>query len=317
MERKESVRLPAGTARSLPRIPARRHHPPRLPRSRRQVRGRRRDRRWRSSRASSRTTRGPSRCRRTTSASRPSYETVPSPRGQRHDQGLLRAAGERQRQAARGPRHPREPRPESVYRGRRAALRGRQLHRVRARRPDLGRRLSRRREKGAAAFRNGGRPEDDRRLRGGRQLAEGASGIERQDRRRRLLLRRRHREQLAVRLGPDLRRGGAVLRPAAERRGHGEDQGAARCCTTPATIQGIDARHPGVRGGAQGEQQDLQTSTSTKARSTASTTTRRRATTRQRPSSPGRARSTVQQESQVNHERSGGPDLLTSRCESP
>ena len=63
--------------------------------------------------------------------------------GQRHDQGLLRAAGEADRQAAGGARHPREPRPQSVRRGRRAPLCRRELHRLRARWSDLGRRLSR------------------------------------------------------------------------------------------------------------------------------------------------------------------------------
>ena len=90
---------------------------------------------------------------------------------QRIDQGLLRAAGERRREAARRARHPREPRPESVHRRRRAAVRRRQLHRLRAGRAHLGRRLPGRRRKGRRGVPHGERPEDDRRLRRG-----GASG---------------------------------------------------------------------------------------------------------------------------------------------
>ena len=81
------------------------------------------------------------------------YEDRAVAAGQRQHQGLLRAAGERQRQAAGGARHPREPRAQSVRRGRRAPLRGRELHRVRARRPDVGRRLPGNDEQGAVKFR--------------------------------------------------------------------------------------------------------------------------------------------------------------------
>ena len=55
----------------------------------------------------------------------------------------------RPRQAAGRPRHPREPRPQSLHRGRRPPPGGRRLHRLRAGRPDLGRRLPRRRGEGA------------------------------------------------------------------------------------------------------------------------------------------------------------------------
>ena len=73
---------------------------------------------------------------------------------QRVDQGAAGAAGQRvgHHQAAGDPRHPREPRAQPAHRGRGAPLRGGQLHGVRARRPDLGRRLPRRRRKGGAMF---------------------------------------------------------------------------------------------------------------------------------------------------------------------
>ena len=92
-----------------------------------------------------------SRCRRTTSASRPKRATVPSPQGNGTHQGLSGAAGERDRQAAgvlvvhenRGL----NPYIEDVAR----RLGDRQFHRVRARRADLGRRLSGRRREGRAS----------------------------------------------------------------------------------------------------------------------------------------------------------------------
>ena len=99
--------------------------------------------------------------------------------GQRLDQGLPRASGAaaRPRRFPADPRRPREPRPQSVHRRRRAAPRHGELHGVRARRSDVGRRLSGRRREGRGAVRQGRSREDDRRLRRRGQLAEGASRV--------------------------------------------------------------------------------------------------------------------------------------------
>ena len=221
-----------------------------------------------------------------------SYETVAVARGQRIDQGLLRAAGERRGQAARRARHPREPRAEPVHRGRRAAICRRELHRLRAGRPDLGRRVSRQRRRGRREVPVGERPEDDRRLRRLGEMAEGAAGKQRQARRRRLLLRRRHREPAGRAARQRSQRRRAVLRPSAERRGCGEDHGAADAAVrrrvhrhgrrTPASRRSRPRSRPTTR---------RTRSSNTRARSTASTTTRRRATTKRRPSSRGSGRS--------------------------
>ena len=81
------------------------------------------------------------------------YETVPSPDGNGSIKGYLRAPGQSRRQAAGRARHPREPRAEPLHRGRGAPIGGPRLHRLRAGRPHVGRRLSGRRREGAAAFR--------------------------------------------------------------------------------------------------------------------------------------------------------------------
>ena len=73
----------------------------------------------------------------------------PVAEGQRQHQGLPGAAGQRgHEQAAGHPRRPREPRPQPAHRGHRAAARARQLHGVRAGRPDFRGRLSGRRREG-------------------------------------------------------------------------------------------------------------------------------------------------------------------------
>ena len=166
--------------------------PARLPRSRRQVRRRRRDRRGDLREPAAQLRLGAAGAEgRRADQDRVRHGAVAA--GQRQHQGLLRPAGEASRQAARRARRPREPRPQSVHRRRRAAARDRELHRVRAGRSDVGRRLSGRRREGRGGVPPGERPEDDRGLRRRRAVAEGASRLHRQDRRRRLLLRRRHR----------------------------------------------------------------------------------------------------------------------------
>ena len=67
---------------------------------------------------------------------------------------------------------PREPRAQPAHRGHRAAPRARQLHGLRARRAVPARRLSRRRGQGARAVREARSGQDPRGLRGRRQRAE-------------------------------------------------------------------------------------------------------------------------------------------------
>ena len=59
------------------------------------------------------------------------YVTYPSPQGSGTMRGYLAAAGESQRQTTGDRGHTRESRPQSVYRGRRAAARGRELRGLR------------------------------------------------------------------------------------------------------------------------------------------------------------------------------------------
>ena len=65
------------------------------------------------------------------------YATVPSPQGNGSIRGYLVRPAERGRQVAGRPRRAREPRPQSVHRGRGAAPRGGELHGLRARRADV------------------------------------------------------------------------------------------------------------------------------------------------------------------------------------
>ena len=177
--------------------------------------------------------------------------------GQRQHQGRVRQAGEDERQAARDHRDPREPRPEPVRRGRRAPLRRRQLHRLRAGRPDLGRRLPGQRRAGRGQVPRGQRAEDDGGLRRLGELAAHQPGVHRQDRRDRLLLRRRHRQPAGGAARQGSRRRRAVLRPAAGRGRRAEDHGA-----DPGALRRSEDRHRRrhrhrtVRGGDEGERQE-------------------------------------------------------------
>ena len=146
--------------------------------------------------------------------------------GQRDDEGLPRAARQRGRQASGDRGDPREPRPQSVYRGRHAKAGRRRLCRVRAGRPDAARRIPGQRGQGRARCSSSStRPSAPRTSRRGR-LREEPSRRQRQDRRRRFLLRRQHRQRVRHAL-PDLK--AAVpfygVTPSAE--DNGEDQGAA------------------------------------------------------------------------------------------
>ena len=69
-------------------------------------------------------------------------------------------------------------------------------------------------DKGGELFANGRSREDDRGLSGGREVAESAPRLHRQDRRDRLLLRRRRRQHAGRADGRRHRRRGAVLRSA-------------------------------------------------------------------------------------------------------
>ena len=70
------------------------------------------------------------------------YATVPSPNGNGSIKGyLVRPASAGSNKLPEHPRRPREPRTQPAHRRRRASSRARELHGVRAGRPDLGRRL--------------------------------------------------------------------------------------------------------------------------------------------------------------------------------
>ena len=130
---------------------------------------------------------------------------------------------------------------------------------------------------------------DARGLRGRGRLAQGAARNQRQARRGGLLLRRRHGQLPGdPRARPRSRR--AVLRQRAEPRGRAEDQGGD---ADPVRRGGRAHQRElaGLRGRAEGRQRALRAPSRTPARSTASTTTRRRASTRRPPSSRGSARS--------------------------
>ena len=176
---------------------------------------------------------------------------------------------------------PRESRAQSLHRGRGAARRGRGLRGPRPRRPLPGRRLPRQRRRRA---RPAGRPRSgeaaDRHAQQ-REHAQVAQALERQAGRDRLLLGRQHGQ---FPRGHDGRRpagGRAVLRRGGRDRRRAEDQGAAADPVRrdrPAHQRDV-AR---VRDGAEGRRACRTRCTSTRAPSTASTTTRRRATTKPR-----------------------------------
>ena len=224
------------------------------------------------------------------SGSRLRYETVPSPEGNGSIKGYLVARPAR-RQASDRARHPREPRAQSVHRGRRAPAGGLGFM---AFAPDgltsVGG-YPGDDEKGAAAFRTvdgkkmtedfvaaakwlKARPESSGKL-GAVGFCFGGGIV----------------NQLAVRLGTDLNAGVPF---------YGRQPGADDVPKIKAPLAaplrrqrpGHQRRDRGLRSGAQGQRQDLRRCTSTKARSTASTTTRPRATTSRPRSSPGSARST-------------------------
>ena len=190
---------------------------------------------------------GRSRCRRTTRAFTPSTSTYPSPQGIRATmRGYFARPATATRQAAGRRRHPREPRPQSVHRGRRAPARRRELRRVRARRADAGRRLSGRRGKGARKCSRGSTQRSVPRTCSPQcRSLKSRPECNGKRRRRRLLLRRRHRQPDGRRAFPTsprpCRSTAASRAPTTVR----EDQGAAadslrrgrRAASTP------DGRH--------------------------------------------------------------------------
>ena len=158
--------------------------------------------------------------------------------GQRQHQGLSRAAGQRRRQAARRARHPREPRPESLHRRRRAPVRRRQLHRLRAGRADLGRRLSRATTRRAASCSaRSTAPRCSRTSSPRRTGCKAHAESQRQARRGRLLLRRRRRQPARGAACPISAAGVPFYgrQPSAE--DVREDQGAAAAALRRATIR--------------------------------------------------------------------------------
>ena len=211
------------------------------------------DGRPRSSKACGRTTPGRSRCRRTTPGSRRATRRCRRRRATAASRATSRCpAGAGKFPAVLVVHENRGLNPYIEDVARRFARR--ELHRVRAGWPDLGRRLSRQRRGG-----RGGVPQGGRRRRCSRTSSPSAGWLKaharlhRQVRRRRLLLRRRHLES-ARRADARSRRRGAVLRPPG-RAPKTSRRSRRRCCsTTPATTrreQGL----AGVRSGAQGEQQ--------------------------------------------------------------
>ena len=106
----------------------------------------------------------------------------------------------------------------------------------------------------------------------------------------RVLLRRRHRQHAGGADGRRPRGRGAVLRRAAAGGGRAEDQGASSC-TTASMDTRLGGGWPAYEAALKANEVPVRGLHLPKARSTAFTTTRRRATTRPRPSSPGSARS--------------------------
>ncbi len=217
------------------------------------------------------------------------YAHVSVAAGLGHDEGLPRPAG-RRGQVARRRGDPREPRPQSVHRGCRATARGGRFRRLRAGCAHAARRLSRRRGKGGADVRHARRRQARRRPR--RRRRRSSSRVPNARARSAPSASASAAaivNQMAVRF-PDLAAGGAVLRRAAERRRRRQDQGAAAASTTRATTSASTPAGPPTRPRSRRTTSSTRRS-STRTPTTASTTTPRRATTRPRPSSRGRARS--------------------------
>ena len=147
-----------------------------------------------------------------------------------------------------------------------------------------------RRGQGARALPQARPGQDARGLRGRGRLPEGPPRLHRQGRRRRLLLRRRHRQHArrrACRISePRSRSTGTSRAPRTRRRSR------RRCsCTTRRATSASTPGWPAYEAALKAANVPSRRCTCTRARSTASTTTRRRATTRPRRSSPGSARS--------------------------
>ncbi len=109
------------------------HRSPRLPRRREKIRGRGRRRRRAARRAFPGLRGRRTGEERTTRASRQDARSQVAGRLWRRQGPFRRAREPRRQEAADGAGHPREPRPQSAYRGHRPPPRGRRLHRLRAR----------------------------------------------------------------------------------------------------------------------------------------------------------------------------------------
>ena len=214
---------------------------------------------------------------------------VPSPKGNGSIKGYLVASRRRGETAGR-PGRAREPGPQPLYRGRRAAPGDRQFHRLRAGRPHFGRRLSGRRREGRRPVQAGRRGQDAGGLRCRRRVAEVPAGFDRQARRDRLLLRRRRRQQARREHGrrtstPQFRSTAFSRTPPTRRKSRRRSTRNMRSSTRASRAAGRRStrRSAGPASPTRG--------TSTKAPITASTTTRRRATTRRRRRRRGKERS--------------------------
>ena len=190
------------------------------------------------------------------------------------------------RAAPRRGRDPREPRPQSAHRGRRAPPGARGLRRARPGLPLAQRRYARGRGSGARADRPARSAADRSERAGCRRLPEAQRRDHGQGGRGRLLLGRCLGQPDRGQLSRGRRRG-AVLRPSAGERRRGEDPGAlAPALRRPGRAH--QRRNPGVRAALKDAGVDY-TLYMYEGRTTRSTTTpRKRATTPQRPGSPGR-----------------------------
>ena len=158
------------------------------------------------------------------------YETVPSPQGNGRIRGYLvrpfsaDTRAENGDETTRHYRRPREPRPESPYRGHRTSVCPRELHGVCSRRTHVRRRLSGRRLQRRPVVYESRSHEDDRRFRGVRNVAEIARRLHWENRRHRFLLRWRHGQYAGCPARNGFSRRRAVLRRRSAHPGYSKDQ---------------------------------------------------------------------------------------------
>ena len=221
-----------------------------------------------------------------------------------------------QGQASGRARHPREPWAQSAPRGCRAPVRGRGLPRLRRRSAVAGRRHARQRGRGARAA---SEDEPGRRRRGAglrRVLPQESRGVDRQGRGGRLLLRRPD-DQPAGGIEPGARRRRRLLRAAGAGGAGAQHQGGAHAALCRER-RGRECRYRGLRGGAEGQQQEIHPAHVS--RRPACLQQRHRAapaTTRRRPISPGAGRSPSSRRTWAHRRRRREPKLGFKRQSRP